>query len=301
MSTLDVLRKPARFAAFGLAALGGIGDFYIVAIATGIAILLCWLGLAVTGRWRRVPPVVLAAMLFFALTCAAIALGRAALGAEAATQSRYRVYSAAAILLTFAALLRAGSARPRGIAIGAAVLLAAIVHVLAGMRSMPYMIELANLLQASRDHYAATGHGFYPGFPPPEFGDYVLRRARAVGAYDGARNAAAPTMPTGGAPSGGMHPSIFANHVHVHARVLTVVGMLDGRHGAATLWLDDGRAAFRAGLAAVPTMGPDWNARRTVVRGSVDLAALPPGRYRMGYDAGAGSGVAWTLEMVDLH
>jgi hypothetical protein len=303
MSTLDVLREPIPLVAFGLATLGGIGDANAVAVSIGIAIVLCWLGLAVTGTWRRVPPVAMAAMLFVALTCAAIALGRAALGAEAATVSRYRVYSAAAILLTLAAILHATGARSRalGIGIGAAVALAAAVHVLGGLRAMPYMIELANLLRASRDHYAASGHGFYPGFPPPEFGDFVLRRASDVGAYDGARHASAPRLPTGGAPPGGHGPVIFASHVNVDARVLSVVGMLEGRHQAATLWLDDDRAAFRAELATVRCMGPEWNAHRTMLRGTVDVAAIPPGRYRVGYDAGARSGVTWTGQQVDLR
>jgi hypothetical protein len=301
MSVLDVLREPARLAAFGLATLGSVGGDYALAVAIGIAILLCWLGLAVTGSWRRVPPVAIAAMLFFALSCAAIALGRAALGTEAATQSRYRVYSAAAILVTLAAVLRTPGARPRSVAVGAAVVLAAVVHVLGGMRSMPYMIELSNRLQASRDHFAAAGQGFYPGFPPPDFGDFVLRRARDIGAYDGARNASAPIVPTGGTPPAGVQPRILAHHVNVDARVLSVVGMLDGRHRASTLWLDDSRAAFRAELATVRCIGPEWKARRTVFRGTVDMASLPTGRYRLGYDAGEGSGGVWTGQQVDVR
>jgi hypothetical protein len=301
MSALEVLREPARLAAFGLATLGSFGDAEAVAIAIGLAIVLCWLGLAVTGGWRRVPPVAIAAMLFFALTCAAVALGRAALGAEAATQSRYRVYSAAAILLTLAAVLRSASARRRVVVVGVAVVVAAVAHVWGGMRSMPYMIELSSLLRASRDHYAATGHGFYPGFPPPEFGDYVLQRARDIGAYDGLRHASAPIVATGGAPSDGGEPLLFSSHVYANGRVLSVVGMMGGRHRAATLWLDDGRAAFRAELGTVRCMGPDWDARRTVFRGTVDVAILPPGSYRVGYDGGAGSGVVWTGQEVHLR
>jgi hypothetical protein len=301
MSVLEVLREPARLAAFGLATLGSFGDAEAVAIAIGLAIVLCWLGLAVTGGWRRVPPVAIAAMLFFALTCAAVALGRAALGAEAATQSRYRVYSAAAILLTLAAVLRSASARRRVVVVGAAVVVAAVAHAWGGMRSMPYMIELSSLLRASRDHYAAAGHGFYPGFPPPEFGDYVLQRARDIGAYEGARHRATPIVPTGGSPSTGEPPSVVAHHVYLNAHVISVVGTMSGRHRAATLWLDDGRAAFRAELATVRCSGPHWHERRTVFRGTVDVHGLPAGRYRIGFDGGQGSGVSWIERTVDVR
>jgi hypothetical protein len=48
-------------------------------------------------------------------------------------------------------------------------------------------------------------------------------------------------------------------------------------------------------------MGPDWDARRTVFRGTIEVGDLPPGRYRVGYDGGAGSGVAWTGQQVDVR
>ncbi len=301
MSVVDVLRDPLRLAVSGLAALGGIGGGYVAAVTLGGAIAAAWLALLVTGAWRRVPPVVVASMLFFALTCAAIALGRAALGAEAVTMSRYRVYSAAAILLTLAAILPLARPMQRATALAAVALLAAVLHVVGGMSAMPYVIELSSLQRAARDQYAADGQGFYLGFPTSEFGVFTLNRARDIGAYEGARRAAAPIVPTGGSPAAGEPPSIVAHHIHANARVISVVGMMSGRHRAATLWLDDGRAAYRAELATARCAGPQWNERRTVFRGTVDVRGLPAGRYRIGYDAGQGSGVSWIERQVDVR
>ena len=301
MSVVDVLRDPLRLATFGLATLGGIGDTFVPSVMLGGTIVAAWLALLVTGAWRRVPPAVVAAMLFFALTCAAIALGRAALGAEAVTLSRYRVYSASAILLTLAAVVPLARPKQGTVVLAVVAVLAAFVHVRGGMSSMPYMIELSSLQRAARDQYAFDGHGFFLGFPDAEFGTYTLRRARDIGAYHGARHASAPIVPTGGAPTTGGQPSIFSNHVHANARVVSVVGMMNGRHRAATLWLDDGRAAFRAELATARSMGPEWQARSTVFRGTVDVSSLPAGRYRIGYDTGQGSGVSWTDRHVDLR
>ena len=301
MSVVDVLRDPLRLATFGLATLGGIGDTFMPSVMLGGTIVAAWLALLVTGAWRRVPPAVVAAMLFFALTCAAIALGRAALGAQAVTLSRYRVYSASAILLTLAAVVPLARPQQGTVALAVVALLAAFVHVLGGMSSMPYMIELSSLQRAARDRYALDGHGFFLGFPDAEFGAYTLRRALDVGAYDGARHASPPIVPTGGAPPAGEGPSIFSNHVHANARMVSVVGMMSGRHGAATLWLDDSRSAFRAELATVRCMGPEWHARSTVFRGTIDLGDLPAGRYRVGFDTGQGSGVSWSDRHVDVR
>ena len=300
MPVADVLRDPFRLAAFGLAALGGIADTYVSAVVVGVCVVLSWLVLFGSGVWRRAPPVVAPAMLFFALTCGAIALGRTALGDEAATMSRYRVYSALAILLTLAAIVP-GRPKQGAVVLAAAVLLAALVHAAGTMASMPWMVELSSLQRASKDQHAAAGHGFYVGFPPPEFGDFTLQRARDLGAYDGRRGAAAPIAATGGAPSFGAQSPVLSSHVHPNARLLSVVGMLAGRHQAATLWLDDGRAAFRAELAAVRCVGPEWPGGRTVFGGTVDVTALPSGRYRVGYDAGRGSGVSWTEQQVELR
>jgi len=300
MPVADVLRDPFRLAAFGLAALGGIADTYVSAVVVGVCVVLSWLVLFSSGAWRRAPPVVAPAMLFFALTCGAIALGRTALGDEAATMSRYRVYSALAILLTLAAIVP-GRPKQGAVVLAAAVLLAALVHAAGTMASMPWMVELSSLQRASKDQHAAAGHGFYVGFPPPEFGDFTLQRARDLGAYDGRRGAAPPIAATGGAPSFGAQSPVLSSHVHPNARLLSVVGMLAGRHQAATLWLDDGRAAFRAELAAVRCVGPEWPGGRTVFGGTVDVTALPSGRYRVGYDAGRASGVSWTEQQVELR
>lgn len=297
----ELLREPLRLVAFGLASLGGLGDAFGPSLAIGAAIALAWLVLVATGAWRRVPPVVLAAMLFFALTCAAIALGRAALGTQAATISRYRFYSAASILLTLAAVLPLLKPSPRAIAMTVAVALAAAVHVLGGIRSTHYMAEHSALQRASRDHYAASGQGYYRDFPPQDFGDFLLRRARDAGTYDGARLAMPPKAVAGGMPPAGAQPQVLSNHTRVDARVLSVVGMLGGRHRAATLWLDDQRAAFRAELAAVRCTGPQWVAPITIFRGTVDIGAIPAGRYRVGYDAGARSGVAWTDGWIEVR
>jgi hypothetical protein len=38
-----------------------------------------------------------------------------------------------------------------------------------------------------------------------------------------------------------------------------------------------------------------------VFRGTVDVHGLPAGRYRIGYEAGQGSGVSWIERPVDVR
>ena len=194
------MHEPMRLASLGLVSLGAIGGTFGIAVAIGGFVVFTWIALTVTGAWRRAPPLLVAAMVFCALTCAMIAVGRAVQGAEGVAISRYRVYSGFALLLTFAAVAWTVNARSLPWVYGTAIAGAAILYALAWMTMMPQLVHLSMRQAALRDHFAAEGHGHYDGFPQ-QFGDFTLNRAREIGAYDGVRHATSPVRAVGATPA----------------------------------------------------------------------------------------------------
>lgn len=294
----SLLGEPFLLVSFGLATLGGIGDTFATSLAIGTLVMLVWFAMLATSAWRRVPPVVIAAMLFFILSSAMIAVGRAALGVEGVAIPRYRVYSGLAILLTFAALAWAVDLRSVRWALSAAIAGAGILYALAWIAMMPHVVQLSMLQATLRDHFAAENRGYHGGFQR-EFGDFTLQRAREIGAFDGTRDAAPPLRMVGAMPPAG--PGTGALHFELYAgeRVVSVVGALAGRHRQVDLWLDDDTRAFRAGLVTVRYRGGPGAGLITAFRGTASLGGMPPGRYRVGL-AGDG-GVSWTNESFEVR
>jgi hypothetical protein len=294
---LSLVGEPFLLASLGLVTLGGIGDTFATSLAIGALVVVAWLALFVTGAWRRVPPVVVAGTLFFVLSCTMIAVGRAPLGAEAVALSRYRVYSGFAVLLTFAAL--AWSVNPRSIrwVLGAAIGGAGILYALAWIAIMPFVVELSMMQAALRDHFAAEGHGYYLGFPR-EFGDFTLNRARELGFYDGTLDASPPVRAVRANPPVDAASDAWHAEVYPGTQVLSVAGWMGGRHRNVDLWLEDDRQAFRAGLVTVRYRGGPRAGQRTAFHGTVSLAGVPAGSYRIGY---AGTAIVWTAKRVEVR
>ena len=295
---VPVLGDPLTLASFSLATLGGIGDGFATSIAVGTFVVLVWLALLATGAWRRVPPVVIAATSFFVLSCAMIAVGRAALGTEGVAIPRYRVYSALAILLTFAAVAWAISLRPLRWTLSAAIGGAGILYVLAWFAIMPYVVELGIMQAALRDHFAAEPHGHHSGFQR-EFSIFTVERAREIGAFDGTPQAAPPLRMVGALPPAG--PGGGTRHLEIFPgdRVVSAVGTLPGRHRQVDLWLDNDARAFKAGLATVRYRGGPGAGQLTSFGGAVSLSGVPPGRYRVGL--AGNEGVSWVQQRVEVR
>jgi hypothetical protein len=294
----SLLGEPFQLASFGLATIGGVGDTFATSLAIGTLVILAWLALVATGGWRRVPPVVVAAMSFFILSCAMIAVGRAALGAEGVAIPRYRVYSGFAILLTFAALAWTIELRPLRWALSAAIAGAGVLYALAWFAMLPHVVQLSMMQAALRDHFAAEPHGHHGGFQK-EFGIFTLQRARAIGAFDGTRDASPPLRMVGAMPPSG--PGAGALHFELYPgeRVLSAMGMLAGRHRQVDLWLDNDARAFKAGLETLRFRGGSDARQITAFGGTLSLDGVAPGRYRVGL-AGEG-GVGWTNERLEVR
>jgi hypothetical protein len=295
---LSMLMQPLRLISLGLTTIGAVGDTTTVSLAIGGAIVATWVGIGATGAWRRVPSFVIAAMLFVALSCAMIAAGRAAFGADAVTLPRYRVYSAFALLLTLAAIAALMSKRQVRWILGAACAGAAALYLVARVSMIEHVVHVAMLLKADRDHYAAYGHSHYLGFPPRDFGDYTLERARALGAYDGARSASPPTRIVGadlpaGKSSGHSHAQVYRDD-----GIVSIAGWIERGPSPPRLWIASDDRAFFAPLSIVRYRGGTWTGVRDAFHGTVRLDGLPHGSYRVGY---GGDSVRWTGEKIEIR
>ena len=294
-----LVREPLQLAAFGLSTLGALGGEWKASIGLGLAVVAVWSALLVSGAWRRVPPWVVAVALFFAMSCAAIAVGRAALGSEASMLPRYRVYSALAILSTAAALLSLMTERASRVAGIALVTAAFSGYAIACLHGMHHIVELAMVQAGARDHFAAEARGFYGLFPTREFGDFTLDRAREIGRYDGARHAGTVIALVPASPGSGPAATRWHTYVEPGDRVITVGGWLAGGHASVDLWLDDGHRAFRAPMVGKRFPLGAIGERRTAFHGTVRLEGLPAGHYRVGFAGSASPGVAWTAQRFD--
>ena len=291
---------PARLSATVLASLGSIGYSVPVSMVIGAVIVVVWTALLASGAWRRLPPLVVAGALLFALTCAAIASGRAALGVEAVTLSRYRIYSALALLMTVAALAWTIDVRRMRLVFAGASAGGVALFALAWIAVMPSLVDLSMMQMAFRDHYAADdGRGHYDGYTQ-EFGDFTVRRANFVNAFSGDRNAESPLRLVAAAPPGSRAWPSLDVHLYAGERVVSVTGSMDGDVRDVVLWLEGGAGAFRTALTVLGYHGGPGIGLRTAFRGTVSLAGLPSGRYRVGYAEGNGA-VGWTVGRVDVR
>lgn len=172
------LSHAVALARFVAAAAGSIAVEPIASTMLGIALACAWGWLVI--RRGRVPPVVLGWMAFLAMSYAAMAAGRVALGDEAALISRYRVYSATAIVVTIVALLHAWPRRAPPWLGAIAVAATAAWLALTWSASMVLLVRASFAQEITRATYLATGHGVYVPWPPQDYGDFLLDRAKSA-------------------------------------------------------------------------------------------------------------------------
>lgn len=294
-SSLD----PRAIVGFVLATLGCIGYGFDVSRAIGALILAAWVALLASGGWHRVAPIVTAAFVFVAITCALIAIGRAGLGAEAVTLSRYRMYSALCVLLTCAALAQATPARWWSSVQVGAIAGSAALFVLAWMSTLSHLVFLSMMQAAYRDHYYADGRGHYDGYAQA-FGDFTLRRARDLGSFDASLDATPALIAVQAMlPTQTARASHYAS-VYPGERFVSVAGWVESRSDAIDLWLEDAPHAFRVPLASVSYRGAGF-APHAGFHGTIRLEGLPAGSYRIGLSARRDPAVTWTTMRVQVR
>ena len=175
------LADPLAMARFLPAAIGSLMMHGAPAIALGLALLGAWVWLL--RQRARLPPVVIGWACFLAASYAAMAVGRAGLGEEAALLSRYRPYSAAFALVTLVAMLHALPQSQHRVAGAIATPLVLAWFAVTWVLILPVVASASLGQEITRATYLQTGHGIYVPWPPQEYGDFMLDRARALGYF----------------------------------------------------------------------------------------------------------------------
>lgn len=298
-SLANLAGDPLQAIALVFAALGSIGSELHASVVIGAVIVLVWLSLLVSGAWRRVPPFVIAAALFFALALGVIAAGRATFGIEAVLLSRYRIGSALLVLLSVAALATVLDARRFQWVQRSAIAGAAVLYAIAFGGMMASLVDLHVMQRMFRDHFAADNSSHYEGYRQ-EWGDFTLRRAREIGVYHGERNARPPGVVVPALPVEGPGSRLLHANVYPGTRVFSVFGRVDGGHGEAWVWLRDGDRVVRGPLTTVRYPGSRLRTQ-TAFHGTLGTGGVPPGRYQVGFSDDGNAGIAWTQHDVEVR
>ena len=285
-SITDLLRDPLRLALHCLSTLGSLTGEPASAGILGGALVAAWLGLLAFRRERSIPPELIAWMAFVVLCSAAIAAGRAALGPEAVINSRYRVYSEMAALVTLLAVLRKlDSSRWSMVVIAVLLPCSFLLFARAWDRYMLGIADLAMESRNARDHYVLDGHGIYYGWPPQEFGDFALKRADDDGYFHPLRTrekastfVEAHVEGTPAAP-----PEFWAAAPVVDPSAITVHGVAGADNGGVGLFLRSGEKTYIAALPTQRMFRRLDSSDPIIFWGVVPLRGVAQGRYQIGY------------------
>ena len=294
----SLVGDPLRASALALAAFGCIGGELFASLAIGAVAVLVWLGLLGTGAWRRVPPFVIAASLFFALALGVIAAGRASFGIEAVLLSRYRIGSGLLALMTVAALSHVLDDGTFKRVQRSAIACAAALYAIAFSVVMTSLVDLHVMQLALRDHFAADNSGHYDGYRQ-EWGDFTLRRAREIGVYVGERHARPPASVQAALAVEGPGPRVLHARAYAGTRVFSVFGLVDGGRRL-SVWLREGERTFRGELVTLRYPGSRLR-MHTALHGTFSTSGVPPGRYQVGFSDDANAGIAWTAHHVEVR
>jgi hypothetical protein len=285
-SMAGMLRDPLRLAWLGLSTLGSLTGEPLSAGALGAVLVAAWFGLFALRRERSIAPELIAWMAFVVLCSAAIAAGRAALGPEAVINSRYRVYSEMAALVTLLAVLaKLDSLRWSKVFVAVLLPCSLLLFARAWDRYVPSIADLAMESRNARDHYLLDGHGVYYTWPPQDFGDFALKRAADDGYFrpsrTGRKAAALAEATLNGTPAS--PPGFWAATPIVDANAITVRGVADARDRNVALFL---RSRANTYVAALPTQRMFrrlGSSDQFIFWGVVPLRGAAPGRYQIGY------------------
>jgi hypothetical protein len=106
-----------------------------------------------------------------------------AFGDDAVLISRYRVYSEIATLVTVVAALRGLGASTANWILPPMLACAAFWFWHGWEANISFVGDIATRQRNARDHYLLNGHGIYYEFPPQDFGDATLQRAKELGYF----------------------------------------------------------------------------------------------------------------------
>ena len=291
--------EPLHAVGLALAALGCIGASLWPSIVIGAVLVGAWIALLASGRWRRVPPFVIAASLFLALALCAIAAGRAPFGIDAVLLSRYRIGSALLVLMTLAALAHVVEFRWFRWMQCSAIASAALLYVVALGSMMTSLVDLHVMQRVLRDHFAADDSGHYDGYLQ-QWGDFTLRRARELGVYAGERHAAPPLAMEAASANEGSGPAVLNLKVYPGSRVFSVYGLVAGGHRRAWVWLRDGERTLRGAAFTLRYPGHSFG-MQTALHATLTTRDVPRGRYQVGISSDEDAGIAWTRSEVEVR
>lgn len=291
ISVLGILR-------FASISVGSVADSAHLAILLSCVLAITWGWIAMQSR--RPPSYVVGWFTFLLLSSLAVAIGRHSFGDAGALLSRYKIYSAIAVLVTLVAVLHALDAKRAAFArvmaaCGVAVFLSAVAFKGADLRN-------ASLLQRARlDETVHANETDYGAWPPLAHAQYLLDRATALRYYDPrarARPAAVPAKQNG-------HPAVLrvspvsVEYIAQRGKFLSLFGTVDAGTTEVGVWLADSDRVYSVVLPAVVDPIARLHSKMTVV-GSIDLRGIPPGDYSVGFSAGT-HGVFWTPSIVAIR
>jgi len=302
---IEIIQRPVWLAILSVATLGSIGERFEYAIAIGAIVIAAWVWLIAYHRTRPVSPLLLAWMGFAFLCVVAIAIGRASFGVDAVLNSRYRVYSAMATIITVIAVgVRIGP--PRDLWLPTLLLpLTAIWFWWSWGTNLPFIADLITQQRTALNHYLLTGAGIYSEFPPKSLGDSLLKRAYEEGYFrpDDDLDAAAIITESGNVRVQGNLVGLWSATPVVDASTITVRGFMKTNDPHVALWLEDGTHLLHGSLRTQQMywslVGPDW----MIFWNTLLLHNVRPGRYRAGYSSGGAKPpvVRWTDGWVDIR
>ncbi len=236
---LAILLQPFRLFVLYLSALGSMGERFDLSVLLGALMVAVWGWLLVARRGVDVPPELIAWIGFLALSAAAVTVGRAPLGEGTLLISRYRVYSEMAMLVTVvAATRRVGAHRARWI-LPPLLACAALWFWHGWETNLRWIGAVATQQRNGLDHYLLNGHGVYYGFPPQDFGDFMLRRAKELGYFLPMPQSppAAPMAARDQTPHAAQLPQLELAPPYADADAVSVRGLILTKELHAALWL----------------------------------------------------------------
>jgi hypothetical protein len=302
---IEIIQHPLWLATLSVATLGSIGERLEYAIAIGAIVIAAWVWLIAYHGTRPVSPLLLAWMGFAFLCVVAIAIGRASFGVDAVLNSRYRVYSAMATIITVIAVgARIGS--PRDWWLPTLLLpLTAIWFWWSWGTNLPFIADLITQQRTALNHYLLTGEGIYSEFPPKSLGDSLLKRADEEGYFRPVKNldTAAFITENGNVRVQANPVGVWSATPVVDASTITVRGFMKTNDPHLVLWLEDGtrllHGALRTQRMYRSPVGADW----MIFWNTLLLHDARAGRYKVGYSFGSTEPpvVTWTDGFVDIR
>jgi hypothetical protein len=300
---LESLQHPLSLIVFSLSALGSLGERFEYAVAIGAMLIGTWAWLVGTNRIPHVPPLLLAWMGFLLLCVAAIAFGRAPFGNDAMLNSRYRVYSEAAIIVTIIAVLWGVQPPRRKPLLLVLIPITAVWFWFSWEINLPPLAEFITQQKTSQTHYALTGQGIYRGFPPQDATDNLLKRAYEDGYFRPVRPSHPPAIliETSNVAVGTGSLNLWTETPIVDAATVTVRGFAHVSDPV-VVWFESDNHRFNGALETQRMFNPagaDW----TIFWNTLLRSGIAPGRYRAGYSAGDVTPpvVTWSNDWLEIE